>query len=71
VSFQIMEKIDVNGKNVHPVFAFLRKRASGAMGDSVKWNFTKFLVAKDGSTVKRFAPRAEPASLESDIEKVL
>jgi glutathione peroxidase len=71
VTFPLMSKVEVNGHGAHPVFAFLRKRAPGTLGDSVKWNFTKFLVARDGKEVKRFAPTTEPAELESDIEEYL
>ncbi|OHD28093.1 MAG: glutathione peroxidase [Spirochaetes bacterium GWB1_59_5] len=71
VTFPLMSKIDVNGKDAHPVFVQLRKQAPGAIGDSIKWNFTKFLVSRDGSSVKRFAPTFEPANMEQDIVKVL
>lgn len=71
VSFPLMEKVEVNGKGASPLFAFLRKKTKGLFGDSVRWNFTKFLVSPDGVTVKRFAPTAEPKSLEPDIEKAL
>lgn len=71
VTFPIMSKVDVNGKNAHPVFQYLKAKAPGAIGESVKWNFTKFLVATDGQTVKRFAPATEPADLESSIEETL
>lgn len=71
VTFPLTTKVEVNGKNTHPVFQFLKKQAPGTIGDSVKWNFTKFLVAKDGSTVKRFAPATEPQKLEDDIKALL
>ncbi len=71
VTFPLMGKVEVNGSGTHPVFSFLRKQAPGAIGDSVKWNFTKFLVAKDGSSVTRFAPTTEPEKLEADIERAL
>jgi glutathione peroxidase-family protein len=71
VSFQIMEKVEVNGKNAHPVFAFLKKSAPASLGTSIKWNFTKFLIAKDGVSVTRYASAAVPESLEADIEKAL
>lgn len=71
VTFQLMKKIDVNGKQAHPLFVWLRKQAPGALGSSVKWNFTKFLVSKDGKAVKRFAPTVEPTSMREDIERVL
>lgn len=71
VSFPLMAKVEVNGRNAHPLFAWLRSGTGGLLGNSVKWNFTKFLVARDGRTVKRFAPTVEPAALESVIEAAL
>ncbi len=71
VRFQLMAKVEVNGKNAHPVFSYLRAKAPGAIGDSIKWNFTKFLVSRDGTSVQRFAPTVEPEALEADIEKAL
>ncbi|HAW86962.1 MAG: glutathione peroxidase [Spirochaetes bacterium GWD1_61_31] len=71
VSFPLMSKIEVNGPNAHPLFADLRKRAPGIIGDQIKWNFTKFLVTRDGLTVKRFAPTVEPETMEADILKAL
>jgi glutathione peroxidase len=71
VTFPIMSKVEVNGPNAHPVFAFLKSRAPGVAGDSIKWNFTKFLVAKDGQTVKRFASTTEPGEIVKDIETAL
>lgn len=71
VSFPLMAKVEVNGDGADPVFKLLRKKAPGAIGDSIKWNFTKFLVSKDGDKVLRFAPTVEPEALESDILKAL
>jgi glutathione peroxidase len=71
VTFPLMKKIDVNGKSAAPIFAWLKKQAPGKLGSSVKWNFTKFLVSSDGTTVKRFAPTVEPADMYEDIEKEL
>ena len=71
VTFPIMGKADVNGKNAHPVFKFLKKHTPGLLGSSVKWNCTKFIVDPDGKTVKRFAPTVEPHMLKRDIEKAL
>jgi len=71
VSFPLMSKVEVNGAGTHPVFAFLKSRAPGAIGGAVKWNFTKFLVRRDGKTVTRYAPTTEPESLEKDIEAAL
>jgi len=71
VTFPLMSKIEVNGKGTHPVFQFLKKRAPGFLGNSIKWNFTKFLVARDGRTVTRFAPKTEPEALAGAIEAAL
>jgi glutathione peroxidase len=71
VSFQIMEKIEVNGPGTHPLFEYLKRAAPGAVGKSIKWNFTKFLVQPDGSAVKRFAPDFVPSRMVPDIEKAL
>ncbi len=71
VTFPLSTKIDVNGKGTHPVFAFLKDRAGGALGSSIKWNFTKFLVAPDGTTVKRYAPKTKPTEIVGDITPLL
>ena len=71
VTFQIMKKVDVNGKDAHPIFKYLRSQTKGLLGDRVKWNFTKFLVSRDGKIIKRFGPAIVPAKLESEIEKML
>ena len=71
VTFPLSTKVDVNGKNTHPVFRFLKDHTTGLLGSSIKWNFTKFLVAPDGQTVTRYAPKTEPAELADDIRQVL
>lgn len=72
VTFPIFEKIEVNGRNAHPLFAWLKKAAPGLLGfNDIKWNFTKFLVARDGETVRRFAPTTEPKDIVGDIERLL
>ena len=71
VTFTLSTKVDVNGKSTDPVFAFLKARAGGRLGPSIKWNFTKFLVAPDGRSVKRYAPTTKPAAIRGDIERVL
>ena len=71
VTFPLMSKIEVNGKGTHPVFAFLKQKAPAGLGRTIKWNFTKFLVGPDGKKVSRFAPTAEPAELEKDLEIAL
>lgn len=72
VTFPMFSRIEVNGDGAHPLFKHLKHEAPGLLGtESIKWNFTKFLIAPDGKVVKRFGPRDEPASLAKDIEKVL
>ena len=71
VTFPMFSKVDVNGANAHPLFAFLRKAKRGLAGDRIKWNFTKFLVNKDGTPVKRFGSTTKPEKLAADIEKLL
>jgi glutathione peroxidase len=71
VTFPLSTKIDVNGKGTHPVFAFVKDRSKGMLGSAVKWNFTKFLVGPDGTTVTRYSPNTEPAELAGDIEALL
>jgi glutathione peroxidase len=72
VSFPMMEKIDVNGSGAHPLYQWLSAEAPGLLGSkAIKWNFTKFLIAKDGSVLKRYAPTDTPASMTKDIEAAL
>ncbi len=72
VDFTMMSKVDVNGPNAIPLFDWLKKEARGVLGtQSIKWNFTKFLVARDGHVLKRYAPKTKPQALESDIEAAL
>ena len=72
VTFPMYARIDVNGDNAHPLFQHLKKEARGLLGsEGIKWNFTKFLVDRDGSVVRRFAPAATPESLAVDIEALL
>ena len=72
VSFPMFEKVDVNGDNAHPVFKFLKSESPGLLGtEAIKWNFTKFLVDRDGNVVKRYAPKDKPEKLADDIEALL
>ncbi|MEY2953795.1 MAG: hypothetical protein RLZZ401_1882 [Pseudomonadota bacterium] len=72
VSFPMMGKIDVNGGDAHPLYRWLSAEAPGLLGtQAIKWNFTKFLVGKDGEVVKRYAPQDEPKSLAKQIEAAL
>ena len=72
VSFPMMAKVDVNGPAAHPLYKWLVKEAPGILGTkSIKWNFTKFLVGKDGQVIGRYAPTDKPAGLRADIDQAL
>lgn len=72
VTFPLFAKIDVNGDRAHPLYRYLKAEQTGLLGsESIKWNFTKFLVARDGRVVRRFAPTDIPAALARDIEQLL
>ena len=71
VSFPMFAKVDVNGGNEHPLFAYLKREKSGLLGSSIKWNFTKFLVDRAGKVVARHAPTARPEGLKKEIEALL
>jgi glutathione peroxidase len=71
VTFPMFAKVDVNGKNAHPLFGWLREVSGGVLSDSIKWNFTKFLVNREGQVVRRYAPTVEPAQIEADIRALL
>ncbi len=71
VTFQLFDKIDVNGNNEHPLYTHLKANAKGFLNDAIKWNFTKFLIDKDGKVVDRFAPQATPESIAKHIEELL
>jgi glutathione peroxidase len=72
VAFPMFDKVDVNGADAHPLFQWLTSEAPGLLGsEAIKWNFTKFLVRRDGTVYKRYAPQASPESLAKDIEELL
>lgn len=72
VNFPMFAKIDVNGSNAHPLYQFLKSEGRGILGtEAIKWNFTKFLVKKDGTVFKRYAPATKPEEMLGDIEKLL
>ena len=71
ITFPIFAKVEVNGKNAHPVFHWLRQQKGGLLGNAIKWNFTKFLIDRSGAVHARFAPTTKPESLISDIEHLL
>ena len=71
VTFPMFAKVDVNGDEADPLFIWLREEKGGLLGDRIKWNFTKFLVGRDGQVRKRYAPRTDPADIASDVEAAL
>jgi len=71
VTFPMFSKIDVNGENAHPLYKYLTNEAKGILSNQIKWNFTKFLVNRNGEVVDRFAPQTKPNKLKEDIEKQL
>jgi len=71
VTFQLTEKIDVNGENTHPLFKYLKEKKSSLFGNKIKWNFTKFLIDRNGKIYKRYAPTKIPSQIEPDIIKLL
>lgn len=72
VTFPMFAKVDVNGANAHPLWKWLKEQKGGLLGiDAIKWNFTKFLVGRDGRVLKRYAPTDKPESLRADIEAAL
>ncbi|WNB16996.1 glutathione peroxidase [Marivirga arenosa] len=72
VSFPMFEKIEVNGNNAHPIFKYLKtKLKGGLLGSAIKWNFTKFVIDKNGNPVKRFSPTTKPEKMEATIKKLL
>lgn len=71
VTFQLTEKVDVNGKNTTPVFKYLKSELGGLLSSRIKWNFTKFLVTPDGKPFKRYAPTTTPDKIEADIKTIL
>lgn len=71
VSFPLFAKVDVNGADTHPLYAWLKDAKGGLLGERIKWNFTKFLVGRDGTVIDRYAPTTEPAKIADDIEAAL
>ncbi|NQZ27022.1 MAG: glutathione peroxidase [Colwellia sp.] len=72
IKFPLFNKVEVNGNNAHPLFNYLKQQAPGILGSkSIKWNFTKFLVNRQGEVVQRYAPTTKPEAITADIEKLL
>lgn len=71
VTFPMFEKIEVNGKDAHPLYQFLKSKKSGILGNKIKWNFTKFLIDKNGNVISRFAPTTDLKDIEKHIVELL
>ena len=71
VTFPLFAKIDVNGENAHPLYRLLKKARKGLLGSAIKWNFTKFLVGRDGTVLRRYAPTDTPDQIENDLAPLL
>ena len=71
VTFKVFDKINVNGKNAHPLYKYLKKEKSGIFGGSIKWNFTKFLIDKNGNVVERYAPTDSPLKMKEKIKELI
>jgi glutathione peroxidase len=71
VTFTMFEKIEVNGENAHPLYKFLKSQKSSDKGDDIQWNFTKFLIDREGNVVNRFEPATTPEQIDGDIESLL
>ena len=71
VTFNMFEKIDANGSNTHPIYKYLKEQEKGLLTKDIKWNFTKFLIDKEGNVIKRYSPATSPLKIKTDIEKLL
>jgi glutathione peroxidase len=71
VTFPMFAKVEVNGAHTHPLWAFLKQEKGGLLGNAIKWNFTKFLIGRDGEVAGRFAPTSTPESMTAEVEKLL
>ncbi|KGA17448.1 glutathione peroxidase [freshwater metagenome] len=71
VDFPLSQKVNVNGKNAHPIFKFLKENSKSLLGGTVKWNFTKFLISPDGKSIKRYSPNTTPENIRTDVLEIL
>jgi len=71
VTFDMFGKVDVNGSNTHPIYNYLKEQEKGIITKDIKWNFTKFLIDREGNVVKRYSPTTSPLKIKDDIEKLL
>ena len=71
VNFPVMKKIEVNGSNTHPLYEYLKSEKTGILTEAIKWNFTKFLVDRDGNVIKRYSPQTEPGEIEEELKDII
>lgn len=71
VTFDMFDKIEVNGANEHPLYTYLKGKKKGLFGNNIKWNFTKFLIDRSGNVIKRYSPNTNPKAIEKDINKLI
>ena len=71
LTFPVFSKIEVNGENEHPLYTYLKSEKKGLLGKDIKWNFTKFLINKNGKVVNRYAPQTNPLKMKNDIEELI
>ena len=71
VDFPLSQKVNVNGKNAHPIFKFLKENSKSLLGGTVKWNFTKFLISPDGKSIRRYSPNTTPENIRNDVLEIL
>ena len=71
VNFPVMKKVEVNGSNTHPLYEYLKSEKTGILTEAIKWNFTKFLVDRDGNVIKRYSPQTEPSEIEEELKDII
>ena len=71
VNFPVMKKIEVNGSDTHPLYEYLKSEKTGILTEAIKWNFTKFLVDRDGNVIKRYSPQTEPSEIEEELKDII
>ena len=71
VNFPVMKKIEVNGSKTHPLYEYLKSEKTGILTEAIKWNFTKFLVDRDGNVIKRYSPQTEPSEIEEELKDII
>ena len=71
VNFPVMKKIEVNGSNTHPLYEYLKSEKTGILTEAIKWNFTKFLVDRDGNVIKRYSPQTEPSEIKEELKDII